>query len=106
MQAGKQDNRRGGNRLSLKVSAGCFGQLLVIDGEQVVRCHAGGQCQPRPVWGTHIEMNCTCGEWPQNSGDDDIQPGDKLAMVMVGRDGSHSQPWSPSPPSTASTGPR
>ncbi len=42
-------------------------------------------------WGTHIEMNCTCGEWPQNSGDDDIQPGDKLAMVVVGRHGSHSQ---------------
>jgi hypothetical protein len=42
-------------------------------------------------WGTHIEMSCTCGEWPQNSGHDDIQPGDKLAMVVVGRDGRQNQ---------------
>jgi hypothetical protein len=42
-------------------------------------------------WGTHIEINCTYGVWPQNFGHNDIEPGDKLAMVVVGRDGSHSQ---------------
>jgi hypothetical protein len=41
-------------------------------------------------WGTRIEMNCTFGIWPETSGHDDIEPGDKLAMVVVARDGPHS----------------
>jgi hypothetical protein len=45
----------------------------------------------RHDWGTHIEMKCTYRVWPQKSGHGDIEPGDKLAMVVVGRDGSHSQ---------------
>jgi Putative zinc-finger len=42
-------------------------------------------------WGTRIEMNCTSGRWAPTSGHDDIAPGDKLAMVVVGRNGVHSQ---------------
>jgi hypothetical protein len=42
-------------------------------------------------WGTHIEMNCTYGERQAASDHHDIEPGDKLAMVVIGRDGSQSQ---------------
>jgi hypothetical protein len=40
-------------------------------------------------WGTGIDMNCTYGPEPVESEHDDV--GDKLAMVAVGRDGSHAQ---------------
>ena len=42
-------------------------------------------------WGTHVEMNCTYGAWPENSNHPDVDAGDKLALVVVGRDGSQSQ---------------
>jgi Putative zinc-finger len=43
-------------------------------------------------WGTRIDMNCTYAETPQSSGaTGDNDAGDKLAMVVVGRDGSHTQ---------------
>jgi Putative zinc-finger len=43
-------------------------------------------------WGTQIEMNCTYGVWPETAdGKDEDEAGDKLAMVVVGRDGSESQ---------------
>ena len=38
-----------GNRLKLEVPAGRVGQLFVIGVDQVVGCHATGQCQPRSV---------------------------------------------------------
>ena len=40
-------------------------------------------------WGTHIAMTCTYGAGPGTSAADGDEPGDKLAMVVVGRDGSH-----------------
>ncbi len=40
-------------------------------------------------WGTRIDMTCTYGVWPESAGrDDDDAAGDKLAMVVIGRDGS------------------
>ena len=43
-------------------------------------------------WGTQIEMTCTYGVWPETAdGKDDDEAGDKLAMVVVGRDGSETQ---------------
>jgi len=39
-------------------------------------------------WGTNIDMTCTYRESPDDRGDD---PGDRLAMVAVGRDGSRTQ---------------
>jgi hypothetical protein len=39
-------------------------------------------------WGTHIDMNCTYEEPPGEKGDEDEEAGDKLAMVVVGRDGT------------------
>ena len=39
-------------------------------------------------WGTGIEMNCVYGAEPSGGNDGDA---DKLAMVAVGRDGSHTQ---------------
>lgn len=39
-------------------------------------------------WGTGIEMNCVYGTEPGGGDDGDV---DKLAMVAVGRDGSHTQ---------------
>ena len=46
--------------------------------------------------GTRIEMACT---YPKESGESDHDDADKLAMVVVGRDGSHSQlaTWNASP---------
>ena len=41
--------------------------------------------------GTRIQMNCTYGVLPQNSGHDETETGDTLAMVVVGRDGSRAQ---------------
>ena len=42
--------------------------------------------------GTAIDMSCTYGEWPAGvHHEDDQDAGDKLAMVVVGRDGSHDQ---------------
>jgi len=40
-------------------------------------------------WGTHIDMNCTYEAGPSTAAPDGNEPGDKLAMVVVGRDGSH-----------------
>ena len=40
-------------------------------------------------WGTQIDMNCTYDASSGTSGPDGDEPGDKLAMVVVGRDGSH-----------------
>jgi hypothetical protein len=42
-------------------------------------------------WGTHIEMNCTYGAQPGGFEHDGDERGDKLAMVVIGRDGSHSR---------------
>ena len=43
-------------------------------------------------WGTRIDMTCTYGVWPESAGrEDDDEAGDKLAMVVVGRDGSRAQ---------------
>lgn len=43
-------------------------------------------------WGTRIEMACTYGMEPDDSEHDHTHDaGDKLAMVVVARDGSHSQ---------------
>jgi hypothetical protein len=54
-------------------------------------------------WGTGIEMNCTYAAEP--SGDPDDDDGDRLAMVAVGRDGSHTQlsTWIARPGIVAST---
>ena len=42
--------------------------------------------------GTAIEMSCTYGQWPAGvHHEEDQDAGDKLAMVVVGRDGSHDQ---------------
>ena len=38
-------------------------------------------------WGTQIDMKCTYRAKPGNSGPDGDEPPDKLAMVVVGRDG-------------------
>jgi anti-sigma factor RsiW len=43
-------------------------------------------------WGTRIDMTCTYGVWPESAGrDEDGEAGDKLAMVVMGRDGSRVQ---------------
>ncbi|MBV8927628.1 MAG: zf-HC2 domain-containing protein [Mycobacteriaceae bacterium] len=42
-------------------------------------------------WGTRIEMNCTYDAAPANSSSKDDEVGDKLAMVVVGRDGTQTQ---------------
>jgi hypothetical protein len=36
-------------------------------------------------------MTCTYGVWPQNAGQDEGDAGDKLAMVVIGRDGTRAQ---------------
>ncbi|HUO40373.1 MAG TPA: zf-HC2 domain-containing protein [Mycobacterium sp.] len=41
-------------------------------------------------WGTRIDMTCTYGVWPEGAEDDDAA-GDRLAMVVVGRDGTRAQ---------------
>ncbi|MGB8503974.1 anti-sigma factor family protein [Mycobacterium sp.] len=42
--------------------------------------------------GTAIEMSCTYGQWPAGvHHEEDQDAGDKRAMVVVGRDGSHDQ---------------
>ena len=42
--------------------------------------------------GTTINMSCTYGEWPASARhEEDQDAGDKLAMVVVGRDGSQDQ---------------
>jgi hypothetical protein len=43
------------------------------------------------AWGTGIEMTCSYGMAPENSDRDGDEPGDKLAMAVVGRDGSHTR---------------
>jgi anti-sigma factor RsiW len=45
------------------------------------------------AWGTRIDMNCTYAETAESSGPatGDNNAGDKLAMVVVERDGSHTQ---------------
>jgi hypothetical protein len=40
-------------------------------------------------WGSHIDMNCTYDAGPSTAAPDGNEPGDRLAMVVVGRDGSH-----------------
>jgi hypothetical protein len=40
-------------------------------------------------WGTQIDMNCTYPAEVSGSGPDEDEPPGKLAMVVVGRDGSH-----------------
>ncbi len=45
----------------------------------------------RRDWGTRIEMNCIYGVGPADTDYDGDEAGDKLAMVAVGRDGSHVQ---------------
>jgi anti-sigma factor RsiW len=54
-------------------------------------------------WGTGIELNCTYAAEPPGEPDDD--DGDRLAMVAVGRDGSHTQlsTWIARPGVVAST---
>ncbi|MDT5109491.1 MAG: hypothetical protein QOE20_1381 [Mycobacterium sp.] len=54
-------------------------------------------------WGTGIELNCTYAAEPPGEPDDD--DGDRLAMVAVGRDGSHTQlsTWIARPGIVAST---
>jgi hypothetical protein len=43
-------------------------------------------------WGTRIDMTCTYAVWPESAGrEDDDAGGDKLAMVVVGHDGSRNQ---------------
>jgi hypothetical protein len=42
-------------------------------------------------WGTRIDMDCTYQSLPPDSKRNDDQAGDKLAMVVVGRDGSQTQ---------------
>ena len=42
-------------------------------------------------WGTRIDMNCVYQYLPDPNHDSDDQAGDKLAMVIVGRDGSQTQ---------------
>lgn len=43
-------------------------------------------------WGTRIDMTCTYGVWPEGAAhEDDGDAGDKLAMVVVGRDGTRAQ---------------
>jgi hypothetical protein len=42
-------------------------------------------------WGTRIDMNCLYPEEPNASASDADEPLDKLAMVVVARDGSHDQ---------------
>jgi Putative zinc-finger len=43
-------------------------------------------------WGTQIAMTCTYGVWPETAdGKDNNEAGDKLAMVVVGRDGSETR---------------
>jgi anti-sigma-K factor RskA len=43
------------------------------------------------AWGTGIEMTCSYGMAPENSDRDGDEPGGRLAMVVVGRDGSHTR---------------
>jgi anti-sigma-K factor RskA len=43
------------------------------------------------AWGTGIEMTCRYAMAPENSDRDGDAPGDKLAMVVIGRDGSHTR---------------
>jgi hypothetical protein len=47
---------------------------------------------PHP-WGTQIDMTCTYGVWPETADgkDDDDEAGDKLAMVVIGHDGTETQ---------------
>jgi hypothetical protein len=45
----------------------------------------------RHDWGTRIEMNCTYGVGPADTDHDGDEAGDKLAMVVIGRDGSQDQ---------------
>jgi Putative zinc-finger len=54
-------------------------------------------------WGTHVEMACTYREWPDDTGHDHDETGDKLAMVVVGHDGSRTQlaTWMALPAATA-----
>jgi len=54
-------------------------------------------------WGTGIELNCTYAAEPPGQSDDD--DGDRLAMVAVGRDGSHTRlsTWIARPGVVAST---
>lgn len=42
-------------------------------------------------WGTHVEMACTYHEQPGIPGHGNDDTADRLAMVAVGRDGSHTQ---------------
>jgi anti-sigma factor RsiW len=43
-------------------------------------------------WGTRIDMTCTYAVWPHSAGrEDDDAGGDRLAMVVIGRDGSQNQ---------------
>jgi len=42
-------------------------------------------------WGARIEMTCSYAKAPENSDRDGDEPGDELAMVAVGRDGSQNQ---------------
>jgi hypothetical protein len=42
-------------------------------------------------WGTSVEMSCTYHDKPGEAGDADVDGGDKMAMVAVGRDGSRTQ---------------
>ena len=42
-------------------------------------------------WGTRIEMNCSYDKLPNGTPHDGDEAGDHLAMVVVGRDGSHSR---------------
>lgn len=45
----------------------------------------------RRTWGTRIEMQCIYEAGPMDVDYDDGETSDKLAMVAVGRDGSHTQ---------------
>lgn len=54
-------------------------------------------------WGTHVEMACTYRDWPEDADHDHDETGDKLAMVVVGRDGSRTEvaTWMALPAATA-----
>jgi anti-sigma factor RsiW len=56
-------------------------------------------------WGTGVELNCTYAAEPANAPRDDDDGVDRLAMVAVGRDGSHTQlaTWVARPGIVAST---
>jgi hypothetical protein len=54
-------------------------------------------------WGTHVEMACSYRDWPDDAKHNHDDAGDKLAMVVIGRDGTRTQlaTWMALPAATA-----